>query len=72
MLPDSPSTQSQQIAWDFQVASLVSVIRYGSLGKSRYKQYLPGGINVPGRYPPRPIDERHYQLALRQHNQVAL
>lgn len=68
MLPNSVQSLSRSITWDFQLAASGSIARYGSLGSTRYKQYLPGGIEVPGSYPPRPIGDKVYQLAKRQYD----
>jgi hypothetical protein len=70
MLPNHPSTLSAQIVWDFQLAAMGSITRYGTLNSTRYKQYLPAGIEGIDRYPPRPIVETQYQMALRQYNSL--
>jgi hypothetical protein len=69
MLPNNPTTLSKQISWDFRLAAAGNVARYGTLAAARYKQYLPGGLELPGQHPPRPIEERQYQMALRQYGQ---
>lgn len=71
MLSNNPSSLSTQITWDFRLAAAGNVARYGSLSGVRYKQYLPGGLELPGKHPPRPIEERQYQMALRQYSQNA-
>jgi hypothetical protein len=70
MPSNSTSTLSTQITWDFRLVAAGSVNRYGTLNGVHYKQYLPGGLEVITRYPAHPIEERHYQMALREYTLV--
>jgi hypothetical protein len=64
----NPAEQSKRITWSFQVMVQGMVVRYGRLGDLFYKQVLPGGVEIPGRYPPRPIEVKLFDIAQRQYN----
>jgi len=62
---------SDQINWRFQVVLQGMTSRYGVLGARFYKQFLPTS-KMDGRgHPPREINQRQYDLALRLYNQRA-
>jgi len=66
MAEESPYTSQELIDWQFIINQGAFVVRYGTLGPLFYKQFLPAGIPVPLRYPPKRIDQRTYNFALRQ------
>jgi hypothetical protein len=68
-MSDNPNfTRLQElITWTFTVSGQTMVARYGRLGPDYYKQYLPAGLPVPERHPPRRISKLMYELALRQY-----
>lgn len=54
---------SSFVHWDFQVTQQGFVTRWGHSGSLYYKQFLPGGIEVPDRYPVKVVDPKQYALA---------
>jgi hypothetical protein len=64
----TPQTQLQNlIQWAFVLAEQGQVTRYGSLQDAFYKQFLPGGVEVPRLHPVKKIDQKVYDLARRQY-----
>lgn len=55
------------VTWSFTLVEQGQVTRYGTLKDTFYKQYLPGGIEVPAKHPIKKIDKRVYDLAHRQY-----
>lgn len=67
-MAQTPETQLDKLmTWSFTLAEQGQVTRYGVLNGAFYKQFLPGGVEVPRLHPIRRIDKRLYDLALRQH-----
>lgn len=67
-MAQTPETQLDKlITWSFTLVEQGQVTRYGGLKDAFYKQYLPGGIEVPRLHPVRRIDKRLYDLAHRQY-----
>lgn len=62
----SPQELQELIDWQFAITMQGQTSRYGTLNNHFYKQYLPAGIDVPGRHPPRRIHKEVYELAHRQ------
>jgi len=62
--PSSKQLQDQ-IDWTFTVAEQGHVARYGTFGGEFYKQVLPAGVDVPGRFPPRRIPAAVYNFSKR-------
>lgn len=54
---------SALVTWKFQVVAQGFITRYGSNGGMYYKQFMPGGLDVPELYPPKPITKQLYDLA---------
>ena len=67
MSNNPPSTFASVVDWKFTLVEQGQVTRYGVLVQSFYKQYLPGGVEVPVVYPVKKIDPRVYALAHRQY-----
>ena len=59
-------TGATNIKWEFTVTLQTKVTRYGRVGETYYRQFLPAGIEVPEIYPPRAIAQRLYEMAKRQ------
>lgn len=59
---------SQAITWDFRLAAQGMMTRYGHIGSTYYKQFLPAGLEVPGKHPPKKIDPKLYSLARARYN----
>ncbi len=55
------------VSWSFTLIEQGQISRYGKLKDTFYKQFLPGGIEVPARHPVKKIDQRVYDLAHRQY-----
>jgi hypothetical protein len=67
-MPQTPQTQLQNLVqWSFVLAEQGQVTRYGTLKDAFYKQFLPGGIEVPAKHPVKQIDARVYDLAHRHY-----
>lgn len=60
-----PKTLSNLISWKFTINLGREVSRYGEYGGKFWKQYLPAGLEVPSRHPPKPITEEVYIFAQR-------
>ncbi len=60
--PDYSRLQDR-IDWHFTVALQGQVSRYGTFHGVFYKQYLPAGIPVPNRHPPKRIPKALYDRA---------
>lgn len=56
---------SEQIAWQFVISEQMHSTRYGTHHGRFWKQYLPGGAIINGRFPPKVITQEHYELAER-------
>jgi len=56
----------EMITWDFEVSAEGNRVRYGRIGNHFYKQFLPGGIEVPQIHPVKEIDQRLYEFANRR------
>lgn len=69
MTNQRPTAEDIIIDWRFSVGSELGVVRYGKAGPYFYKQFMPGGIQLPDRHPVKRIDERTYLLAERTHAQ---
>lgn len=70
MTPVSLSDPSDLIDWKFTLAEQGFVARYGLLIQTPYKQYLPGGVELSQRHPPRRISQVMYDLAQRRYLQT--
>jgi len=58
------------VKWEFTVAEQGFVARYGKSANFYYRQVLPGGIEMPDRYPPRRISKWTYDLAAGVHARI--
>ncbi len=59
-----PTTKASDfVHWDFQLAQQGFVTRWGHSGSLFFKQFLPGGIEVPDRYPVKTVDVKQYNVA---------
>jgi hypothetical protein len=63
---------SASISWKFSLASQGFVTRYGENGGVFYKQFMPGGLDVPELHPPKPITKQLYDMAERAPGRILL
>lgn len=67
MVQPPQTALSHLVNWSFTLVEQGQVSRYGKLKDNFYKQFLPGGLELPDRHPVKKIDQRVYNLAYRQY-----
>lgn len=63
MATPSPGNLQSLIEWDFALTSDIGTTRYGQYAGAYWKQYLPAGIAIPAKHPPKRIEPRFYERA---------
>jgi len=58
------------IEWHFTVAEQNFSSRFGEYAGGFWKQYLPAGIPVPAKHPPKRIPEELFRRAERAHKRI--
>ena len=54
------------IDWQFSITEQRHTTRYGTHAGKYWKQYLPAGAVLSGRFPPKVITQDHYEIAERR------
>lgn len=67
-IPDDTRLQTL-IDWKFTVGEQMHFARYGEYAGGFWRQFMPAGVPLPGRHPPKKIPEELYKRAQRQRRQ---